>query len=103
MPTLTSLDPPGVEYLPDDPPFFFACGAGRCKGGKKFECAEGYTGVQCSECEIGRFQFRGGCETKCADLGNPTAVTIFGILAVIIVWVIMNLNTKYARTPLGVL
>jgi hypothetical protein len=101
IPALAVLDPPGLDLLPDDPPFFFACGAGMCKGGKKFECAEGYTGVQCSECEIGYFQFRGACETKCADLGDPTAVTIFGIFAVMIVWVLMNLNTKYAAVPLS--
>ena len=35
------------------------------------------------------------CLRRCEDLGSATAVTIFGIAAVVSVWLLMNFQTKY--------
>ena len=73
-----------------DAPIFYACQAGRCKGGEKFECSPGYTGNLCSECAKGQFYWSGGCGTSCADIEPQGVVTAFGIIAVVIVWLVLN-------------
>ena len=81
--------------MPADPPYFLRCEVDRCAGGD-FACEFGYEGMRCSECSKGQFLWRSTCSTKCSDLGNTTAATIFGILAVVIVWILMNVNKKCA-------
>ena len=81
--------------IPDDPPYFLECDAGRCGGGD-FACEFGYEGMLCSECSKGQFLWRSTCSTKCSDLGNTTAATVFGIIAVVLVWIFMNFNKKCA-------
>jgi hypothetical protein len=47
----------------------------------------------CNECEVGTFQFKGACDISCKDVEPDSAfgvVTIFGILAVMTVWVVLN-------------
>ena len=81
--------------MPDDPPYFLPCEVGRCAGGD-FACEFGYEGTRCSECMTGQFLWRSTCSTKCSDLGNTTAATVFGIIAVVLVWIFMNFNKKCA-------
>ena len=69
---------------------FVACAAGRCQGGINFSCSDGYKGNQCSECNEGQFYWQGTCDTKCSDLGSEGAVTVFGIIAVMVVWIVLN-------------
>ena len=90
----------GVETLRDDLPVFLPCRSGRCKGGSDFSCVPGYKGKLCSECEQGQFYWQGRCDTKCADLGSEGAVTVFGIIGVILVWIILNKSAGglYAAT-----
>ena len=88
--------------MPDDPKYFLECDVGRCAGGD-FACEFGYEGMRCSECTKGQFLWRSTCSTKCSDLGNTTAATIFGILAVVIVWILMNVNKKCAAPRLDAL
>jgi len=84
------LDKPGVEKIAADPPIFFQCGPGRCKGGPKFECEHGYRGALCAECSKGQFYWNGQCGTDCKDIEPQGVVTVFGILGVILVWIILN-------------
>ena len=71
-------------------PIFYPCLAARCKGGERFECMPGYTGTLCSECAQGQFYWRGRCDTSCADIEPQGVVTAFGIIAVVVVWIILN-------------
>jgi hypothetical protein len=82
-------DPEGADAIPAFPPFFFQCD-GQCKGGPNFECVDGYTGTQCSECQPGQFYWNSKCDTKCSDIEPQAAVSIFGMIAVIFVWIIIN-------------
>ena len=84
------LDKPGVTTIPADPPIFFQCAPGRCKGGPKFECEHGYRGSLCAECSKGQFYWNGQCSTDCKDIEPQGVVTVFGILGVILVWLILN-------------
>ena len=93
--SLEVYEPYNATDMPDDPPYFLPCDVGRCGGGD-FACELGYEGMRCSECSKGQFLWRSTCSTKCSDLGNTTAATIFGILAVVIVWILMNVNKKCA-------
>jgi hypothetical protein len=34
------------------------------------------------------------CDHRCEDLGNPTAVTIFGIAAVVFAWYLIGTQTS---------
>ena len=101
--SLVTFEPSGVLEISEDPPYFLPCAIGSCKGKDAFECEAGYTGVQCSECTPGQFLWRSTCSTKCSDLENPTAVTVFGIAAVIAVWILMNVNKKCDTSPASVL
>ena len=90
-----NTDPVGADKIDVLKPLLFrSCDSGRCLGGSKFECEEGYRGLQCSECVPNMFNFQANCQSKCEDLGNPTAVTIFGIAAVVTVWLVMNFQTQ---------
>ena len=82
--------------IPVDPPYFLACDTGRCAGQQGFACEPGYEGTQCSECMKGQFLWRSTCSTSCSDLTDTNAVTVFGISAVVLVWIFMNLNKKCA-------
>ena len=84
----------GATTISTTPLIFRSCDLGKCQGGSEFACEDGYTGLQCSECVKDMFNFQGVCENRCEDLGNPTAVTIFGIAAVVTVWLIMNFQTQ---------
>ena len=91
--TIYASDPAGIDNLDADPPIFLSCPAGQCKGGKDYACVPGYTGVQCNECVVGTFQFKAACDISCEDIEPASAfgvVTIFGILAVMIVWIVLN-------------
>jgi len=44
----------------------------------------------CSVCEKNRFFWKGTCDTKCADYQEIGAITVFGIIAVLIVWIVIN-------------
>ena len=92
--TLMIHDSPGVDNILEDPPYFLPCSSGRCKG--NFQCQPGYTGVQCSVCEPGRFFFRGTCDISCADIEPKAVVTVFGIVAVVTVW--YSINTQSSDT-----
>jgi hypothetical protein len=99
-------DPPGVDAIPDSPPIFFLCASDRCKGGASYSCLDGYEGVQCGDCKQGQFYYRGQCEIKCDDInvnGSPTTVTVFGIIAVVIVWIVLNKSAggAYVRGVMG--
>jgi len=94
--TLVIHDSPGVDTILEDPPYFLPCSSGRCLG--NFQCQPGYTGVQCSVCEPGQFFFRGTCDISCADIEPKAVVTVFGIGAVVCVWLILNfVPSKFAR------
>ena len=86
--TLMIHDSPGVDAILEDPPYFLPCSSGRCLG--NFQCQPGYTGVQCSVCEPGQFFFQGKCDISCADIEPKAVVTVFGIGAVVCVWLILN-------------
>jgi hypothetical protein len=92
--TLMIYDSPGVDTILEDPPYFLPCSSGRCKG--NFQCEPGYTGVQCSVCEPGQFFFRGACDMSCADIEPKAVVTIFGIVAVVTVWYLINTQSSDA-------
>ncbi len=100
--SLEVYEPDNATDMPADPPYFLHCEVDRCAGGD-FACEFGYEGMRCSECSKGQFLWRSTCSTKCSDLGNTTAATIFGILAVVIVWILMNVNKKYAASRLDAL
>ena len=87
---LLVFDETGLTEIPSTPAFFAQCSTNpaRCKGG--FECNPGYEGIMCSECAIGQFYFRGACDVNCSDIEPQGVVTVFGILAVVAVWVILN-------------
>jgi hypothetical protein len=90
---LAILDLPGAESIPDDPPIFLNCGKDvdgqpRCLGG--FVCADGYEGTLCSRCELDRFYWKATCTTKCSDVENIAAVTVFGIIGVVLLWIVLN-------------
>ncbi len=87
---LRILEEPGIDHMIMTPPIFFPCNSGQCRGGPNFECAEGYTGRLCSECKRGQFFFRGNCDLSCASIEPAGIVTLFGILAVVCVWLILN-------------
>lgn len=91
-PKLFTNDPEGVDDLSPNPPFFFPCNAGRCSGGETFSCKPGYEGVMCSSCEKDRFYFQGNCDIPCSDIEPRGAVTVFAIIAVILVWTLVNLS-----------
>ncbi len=97
---LRVFDASGVDEIPTEPPYFQPCFAGQCIGGANFSCAVGYTGTQCSECKVGQFYWQGQCGTSCADIQPKGVVTLFGILAVVLVWVIINKSAggMYALT-----
>jgi hypothetical protein len=92
--SISSLDPPGAETLAEGAPYFFSCPAGSCKGGREFECYPGHTGVQCSECKRGQFQLNGACGLLCDEIepagAHGLVATVFGIMAVMFVWVVLN-------------
>jgi hypothetical protein len=93
--SLMVFDPAGENStVPETPAIFLACAAKHCTGGESFGCAEGYTGVQCSECTEGRLYWRGSCETSCNDVNGAKVVTVLGIMAVVGVWLLLNFNTK---------
>jgi len=48
------------------------------------------------------FNFQAQCENTCESLGNPTAATIFGIAAVVTVWLVMNFQTQFECLDSGV-
>ncbi len=59
--------------------------------------------MMCNECEIGQFQFKATCDLSCDDVepaGARGVVTIFGILAVMTVWVILNKSAGGLYVPL---
>ena len=88
--SLLVLDAPGLDELPVEPPYFLPCLAGRCQGGPGFECNKGYTGILCSECEREQFYWNANCDTSCEDISPRGVTTVIGIIAVIIVWLILN-------------
>ena len=95
-------DPEGADAINAEPPFFFSCNEGQCKGGTSFECADGYTGALCSECQPGQFYWNSKCDTKCSEIEPQGVVTVFGMLAVILTWIIINNSAggMYAAFPL---
>jgi hypothetical protein len=96
-------DPEGSASINTQSPVMFrSCDVGRCKGGPGYECGPGYTGLQCSECVPNMFNFQASCVNTCESLGNPTAVTIFGIAAVVTVWLVMNFQTQFECLDAGV-
>jgi hypothetical protein len=55
-----------------------------------------YVGTLCSRCESGRFLMMGTCTIKCEDIEPHAAfgvVTVFGITACVICWLVMNRMT----------
>jgi hypothetical protein len=121
------LDPVGAytdSDLPEDPPYFQACftDVDRCQGelepgGTKplldpslsgtgvpnFGCKRGYTGLMCSECDYDFFYFQAKCEYACSDIEPRNVVTVFGILGVIVVWIVLNLvGCVYESFDVGV-
>lgn len=55
-----------------------------------------YTGTLCNRCESGRFLFLGTCTIKCEDIEPSAAfgvVTVLGIAACVICWLMMNRMT----------
>jgi hypothetical protein len=57
--------------------------------------------VMCASCEKDRFYFQGTCDIPCADIEPMGAVTVFAILAVTLVWTLINLSAGglYASPP----
>jgi hypothetical protein len=47
-------------------------------------------GWLCDSCSKGQFFVRGYCDLKCTDIEPQGVVTVFGIIGVIILWVILN-------------
>ena len=100
---LSIFDPPGVNTMADFPPIFVPCKADQCDGGTEFACAPGYTGTLCSECKPGQFFFRGLCHISCEDIEPHGVVTVFGIAAVVGVWLILNfIPSKFPSLTSGV-
>ena len=61
--------------------------------------------MQCFDCKPGQFYWQGTCKTKCDDIhvnGSPAVVTVFGILAVMLVWIILNKSAGGAYECLDV-
>ena len=55
-----------------------------------------YVGTLCNRCESGRFLMMGTCTIKCEDIEPHAAfgvVTVFGITACVICWLVMNRMT----------
>ena len=55
-----------------------------------------YVGTLCNRCESGRFLMMGTCTFKCEDIEPHAAfgvVTVFGITACVICWLVMNRMT----------
>jgi hypothetical protein len=92
QPKLWTNDPAGLDILAADPPIFFPCIAGRCSGGETFSCKPGYEGVMCASCEKDRFYFQGSCKIACSDIEPQGAVTVFAIIAVMLVWTLINFS-----------
>ena len=90
---LKVTDPPGLDSIPESPAVFFACAAGRCLGGETFECVPGYTGIACSTCKKGQFFWNSNCQTRCDQIEPQGVVTVFGIIAVVLVWILLNKQT----------
>ena len=83
----------GADNLDSSPPYFLFCPPGQCLGGQNFRCVDGYTGVMCNECKVGQLQFKAACDLRCDSIepdGAHGVVTAFGIIAVMIVWVVLN-------------
>ena len=100
---LSIFDPPGSDTMAEDPLIFFPCKADQCDGGTKFNCAPGYTGTLCSECKPGQFFFRGLCHISCEDIEPYGVTTVFGIAAVVSVWLILNfVPSKFPGLSSGV-
>ena len=96
------FDALGISAIPSDPPIFVQCGQDRCKGGPKFECEHGYRGTACAECTKGQFYWNGKCDTDCKDIEPQGVVTVFGILGVMLVWIILNKSAGgMCATPSG--
>jgi hypothetical protein len=57
--------------------------------------------VMCSSCEKDRFYFQGNCDIPCSDIEPMGAVTVFAIIAVTLVWTLVNLAAGglYASPP----
>ena len=94
-------DPEGADAINAEPPIFFPCSEGQCKGGRNFECVDGYTGALCSECQPGQFYWNSKCDTKCSEIEPQGVVTVFGMLAVVFTWIIINNSAggMYAAFP----
>ena len=90
---LQVFDPVGANAISEEPLYFWACATGRCEGGREFQCKPGYTGEQCSVCVKGQFFWQGKCDTACSDVEPDSSYgvsTVFGIIAVVLVWTILN-------------
>jgi hypothetical protein len=90
MKTIQTFEPSGASTMNSDPPYFAICGNDQCKGGKLFECFPGYEGVMCDSCSKGQFFVRGMCDVRCSDIEPQGVVTVFGIIGVMLVWIILN-------------
>jgi len=88
--TIKVFDSKGASTMSTEPPYFAACGQDQCEGGKEFKCFPGYEGVMCDSCSKGQFYVRGFCDVRCSDIEPQGAVTIFGIIGVVIVWLVLN-------------
>ena len=97
--TLLIFDALGLDKLPESPPMFVRCLAGKCRGGAEFQCVKGYTGTLCSECEREQFYWNGNCDTSCEDIHPGGLTTTLGIIAVIIVWLILNKSAGGMYVP----
>ncbi len=97
--SLLVFDAPRLDTLPAEPPVFVACLAGKCRGGPEFKCNKGYTGTLCSECEREQFFWNGKCDISCEDISPRGVTTVLGIIAVIIVWLILNKSAGGMYVP----
>jgi hypothetical protein len=84
---LVVYDPPGS--MPDPSRrYFFDCGSSSCLA--NFECAPGYTGLLCKACKPNQFFWGGKCDTPCTDIAPAGPITILAMLAVVLVWTVLQ-------------
>ncbi len=55
-----------------------------------------YTGVLCSSCVPGQFVWGGTCGTACAEIEPQGVTTALGIMAVVLVWYLINTQSSDA-------
>ena len=71
------------------PRIFWECSGELCEGGVEFACALGQSGPMCAQCSDGWTRIAGACR-QCFDDWRDWLVAIFGIAAVLCIWIALN-------------